>query len=204
MNIKEMLKNTLILFVITVAAGFLLGGVNELTKDTIALREQEATTQAYKNVFADAEAFEEISYAEDVQKRTEFDDAGFSAESINAVCVAKSADGSTLGYVVTVTSSEGYGGDIVFTVGIRNDGTVNGISLLTINETAGLGMNAEKVLVPQFANKQVDFFEYTKTGAVANNEIDAISGATITTRAITNGVNLGMYYFHNYLEGGAN
>ena len=58
-----------------------------------------------------------------------------------------------LGYVLTVTTHEGYGGDIQFTVGVRNDGTLNGISLLSISETAGLGMQAGDVLVPQFADK---------------------------------------------------
>lgn len=50
-------------------------------------------------------------------------------------------------------------------------------------------MNAEKVLIPQFAGKQVPLFAYTKTGSTSDNEIDAISGATITTNAFVNGVN---------------
>ena len=48
------------------------------------------------------------------------------------------------GYVVTATDGDGYGGDIQITVGIQKDGTISGISFLSISETAGLGMNAQK------------------------------------------------------------
>ena len=68
-------------------------------------------------------------------------------------------------------------------------------------------MQAEDVLVPQFAGRNAYPFVYSKTGAAADNEIDAISGATITTSALTNGVNAGLYYFQSELdskaEGGA-
>ena len=105
--------------------------------------------------------------------------------------------------MLTVTTHEGYGGDISFTLGIQNDGTLNGISLLSISETPGLGMQAGDVLVPQFAGKNAYPYAYTKTGAAQDNEIDAISGATITTSAVTNGVNAGVYYFQTALLSGA-
>ena len=61
----------------------------------------------------------------------------------------------------------------------------------------------EEVLKPQFADKNAESFEYVKTGAAGENQIDAISGATITTHAVTNGVNAGLYYFREVLmEGG--
>jgi len=104
------------------------------------------------------------------------------------------------GYVITVITHEGYGGDIQFTMGVNNDGSLNGISLLSISETPGLGMQAEDVLVPQFAGRSAYPFEYTKTGAAAENQIDAISGATITTNAVTDGVNAGLYYFLSELQ----
>lgn len=97
--------------------------------------------------------------------------------------------------MITVTDHEGYGGDIQFSMGIAMDGTLNGISLLSISETAGLGMKAGDILVPQFADKKVESFTYTKSGATNDSEIDAISGATITTKAIVNGVNAGLEYF---------
>ena len=80
---------------------------------------------------------------------------------------------------------------------------MNGMSILDIAETAGLGMRAEDVLKPQFAGKQVEKFEYTKSGATSEDQIDAISGATITTNAVTNGVNAGLYYFQTELRGGS-
>ena len=111
-------------------------------------------------------------------------------------------DGNELGYVITVTDKEGYGGDITLTVGIKSDKTVNGISILTINETAGLGMEAkEKSFKKQFEDKKVDRFVYTKD-AVAENEIDVISGATITTNAVTGGVNTAIICFEYLTDGG--
>ena len=71
---------------------------------------------------------------------------------IDKALEAKDGSGTLLGYVLTVTSREGYGGDITFTMGIRLDGTLNGISILSISETAGLGMKAEAVLKPQFSS----------------------------------------------------
>ena len=83
------------------------------------------------------------------------------------------------------------------------DGTVNGIKILSISETAGLGMRAtEESFYGQFAGRKVENFSYTKTGATADDEIDAISGATITTRAMTNGVNAGLAYFSEGLVKG--
>ena len=81
-------------------------------------------------------------------------------------------------------------------MGIDNEGTVKGIELLKISETAGLGMKAkEDAFRNQFAGKNVTQFSYTKTGAASDFEIDAISGATITTKAVTNAVNAGLEYF---------
>ena len=104
--------------------------------------------------------------------------------------------------MIILTSHDGYNGDIQFSMGLRKDGTLNGISLLAISETPGLGMRAEEVLKPQFAEKQVAGFSYTKSGAVSDDQIDAISGATITTNAVVESVNAGLWYFQNVLEGG--
>jgi len=199
---KDMIKNAAILLAITVIAGAVLGLVYQTTKDTIAASEEQAKKDAYLEVFADATDFTAVPDYMNDANRLKLDDAGYSAESIDELLKATDASGNELGYVFTVTTKEGYGGDITFTVGIRNDGTVNGISILTIKETAGLGMNAEKVLKPQFAGKNVNKFAYSKTGAVADNEIDAISGATITTNAFTNGVNCALTYFYDVIGGG--
>lgn len=200
---KEVIKNTFIMLIITIVAGGILGFVYDSTKDVIAKQEEEKKILAYKTVFSDAEDFNELSLEVDDSLKSSFAEAGFAAEDIDGLVVAKSATGENLGYILLITTHEGYGGDISFTMGVRNDGTLNGISLLSISETAGLGMEAGKVLVPQFKDRKATQFTYTKTGALQPDEIDAISGATITTNAITNGVNLGLYYFNEFL-GGAN
>lgn len=198
---KEMMKNTGILLAITLISGLLLGVVYQVTKEPIAEQEAKAKQEACQEVFADAASFEAVELAP-VDEST-WNSEGYGQESIDEVMAAKDSAGSVLGYVITVTTKEGYGGDIQFTMGVRSDGTVNGISLLSISETAGLGMRAEEVLKPQFADKQVEKFEYTKSGAASENQIDAISGATITTNAVTNGVNSGLYYFRTVLGGGS-
>ena len=77
--------------------------------------------------------------------------------------------------------------------GIRENGTqkvVSGIDFLEINETAGLGMKAtEPAFKEQFQNKAVESFELTKDGAVEEYQVDALSGATRTSNAVTNAVN---------------
>ena len=198
---KEMMKNTGILLAITLIAGLLLGLVYQVTKEPIAEQEAKAKQEACQEVFADAASFEAVELTA-VDEGT-WSSEGYGQESVDEVMAALDSAGSTLGYVITVTTKEGYGGDIRFTMGVRTDGTVNGISLLAITETAGLGMRAEEVLKPQFAGKQVEKFEYTKSGATSEDQIDAISGATITTNAVTNGVNAGLYYFQTELRGGS-
>lgn len=194
---KEMLKNAGILFAITVIAGAVLGAVYQITKEPIAQAEAEAAMKAYKEVFADAADFTEIEVKTDVLAS-----GGYVQTDINHVLEAKGTDGSVLGYVLVITNHEAYNGDIQFTLGVANDGTTNGISILAISETPGLGMEAESVLQPQFANKKVAQFVYTKNGAVTDEQVDVISGATYTTNSITNGVNAGLYYFRTVLEGG--
>lgn len=194
---REMLKNAGILLAITVIAGFVLGAVYQITKEPIALAKEAAAMAAYKEVFADAADFNELEVKADALVQ-----GGIVGSDINNVFEALGSDGTLLGYVLVVTNHEGYGGDIQFSIGIANDGTTNGISILTIAETPGLGMEAESVLKPQYAGKNVTQFVVTKTGAASDEQIDAISGATITSNAVTNGVNAGLYYFQNVLGGG--
>lgn len=196
-----MIKDAIILFAITLIAGLMLGVVYDITKEPIANQQAKAKQEACKNVFTSASSFEAI-VSEDGP--TAYMVAGVESNvTIDEVLSAVDESGNLLGYVITVTDHEGYGGDIQFSMGIQTDGTLNGIALLSISETAGLGMKAGDVLVPQFVNKKVEYFTYTKTGSTNDSEIDAISGATITTEAIINGVNTGLALFHSgMLEGG--
>lgn len=199
-DISGMFKDTAILLIITLVSGLLLALVYQITKEPIAAQKEKAKQEACKEVFADAASFEGVEFTQpDMAAWTE---AGYAQESIDEIMAAKDGSGNVLGYVITVTTKEGYGGDIKFSIGIRQDGLVNGISILEISETAGLGMRAEEVLKPQFADKNVEQFEYSKSGAVSEDQVDAISGATITTNAVVNGVNAGLYYFQTELKGG--
>ena len=190
---KQMIRDSLILFAITLIAGLLLGGVYAITKNPIAKTQEDKKNEAYQAVFTDAAEFTEVTDAADAQQILA--DAGYTKDRIDEVKAAMDADGNILGYVMTITSSEAYGGELQLAMGIRMDGTVNGISFLSLSETIGLGMEAKKPDVQeQFAGKQVEQFVYSKTGAAADNEIDALSGATITTNAVTNAVNAGICY----------
>lgn len=197
---KSIIKDSLILFAITIIAGFLLGWVYDITKEPIAHQKEIAKANACKAVFENADTFvpADITLTEA--------EMSFEGGDIEEVLSARDVSGNALGYVLTVTSHEGYGGDITFLIGIQNDGTVNGISFTSISETAGLGMKAKNAeFKDQFNNKKVESFVFTKSGAAADNEIDAISAATITTSAVTGSVNGALDFFYQYLDeqGGA-
>ena len=198
---NKIIKDALALTLITLVAGVALGGVYEITKDPIAKQEAQAKAEAYEQVFTDAAAFEAVEM-DDTLTKTIRDQEGYKAQSIEEVMRAEDQSGETLGYAFTVVTSEGYGGDIQFSMGVQNDGTLNGISILSIGETAGLGMNADTpAFKDQFVGKQVEKLQYTKNGATQDDEINAISGATVTTNAMTNGVNAGLCAFR-VMEGG--
>lgn len=201
---NKIIKDALALTLITLVAGVALGGVYEITKDPIAKQEAQAKAEAYEQVFTDVAAFEEVEMDDTLIQtiRDQLDQEGYKAQSIEEVMRAEDQSGETLGYAFTVVTSEGYGGDIQFSMGVQNDGTLNGISILSIGETAGLGMNADTpAFKDQFVGKQVEKLQYTKNGATQDDEINAISGATVTTNAMTNGVNAGLCAFR-VMEGG--
>lgn len=199
---NRIIKDTLAITVITLVSGLLLGIVNDITAGPIAKQEAKAKEEAYKAVFAEADSFEALMSGEDSGLEAYLDENGYGAQNIDEVMLAKDSSGNELGYAFTVTTSEGYGGDIQFAMGVMEDGTLNGISILSIGETAGLGMRATTDdFKNQFKDKKVEKFTYTKTGAKAEDELDALSGATITTNAMTNGVNAGLCAFR-YEKGG--
>ena len=198
----KIIKDAAALLVITLVAGFLLGFVYDVTLEPI--KDQEALSQkkAYQEVFADAADFKEKDVDSDAIASYLIEN-GWNKQTIDRVAEAMDGNGEKMGYVITVTDSEGYGGDITFSLGIRMDGTTNGISILSISETAGLGMKADtEDFRNQFKEKKTEAFISTKSGAQSEEEIDALSGATITTNAIVNGVNAGLCAFR-YLKGGS-
>ena len=202
---KKIMKNTAILTAITLVAGILLGLVYEITKAPIAAAHEDAKQKAYKVVLTDAASFEAYDEFDADQAAAILEKAGLSGCEIFEVASARDESGEQMGSVVTVITHEGYGGDIKISVGILADGTVKGIEMLAIGETAGLGMKAaEAEFKDQFKDKNVPAFAYTKTGETGDDKIDALSGATITTNAVTNAVNSALVYFQNELGGSVN
>jgi electron transport complex protein RnfG len=194
---KGIVKDCIVLFVITLIAGLLLGVVHEVTKAPIAAQEAKTKMEAQQGVFADAQEFNQLDIDSTIASTVETNGV-----TVDEVYDALDGSGQHAGYVVQATSPNSYGGDVTLMVGITADGTCNGYSLLTINDTAGLGMNAKKdEFKDQYAGKQVEAFEVTKTGATSDEQIDAISGATITSKAVTEAVNTCLAYA-NALEGG--
>ena len=148
--------------------------------------------EAWQTVFSDVslEDFKAVDVDKEAADKTAAD-LGIKA-TVDEVCEAADE-----GYVVTVTDKEGYGGDIQITVGVTKDGTVSGVSILSISETAGLGMRAtEAKFQEQYVGKNTDKFYVSKDGG-EGEPIDAISGATITSRAFTGAVNTAIGYCKN-------
>lgn len=195
---STILKDAIALFVITLVAGALLGLVNQITKEPIAAAGLKAKNEAYQNVFADGNAFEA-----DEELNKKLADATFDGAEISEILVTKDKDNNSIGYVMSLVAKEGYGGDITFAIGVKVDGTMTGFSVLSHSETAGLGANCTtESFQSQFKGVTGPEISYSKTGKSADNEIDAISGATITTKALTVAVNAGLGFLNDngYLE----
>lgn len=179
-DLKEVLVPTISLFLICTIVTALLAGTNAITAPMIEQLQIETENKTKAQVLSTATGFSEAKTASlDGVDYTYYE--GYD-ESKNIV-----------GYVFT-TSSKGYGGDIVTMVGVNGDGAVNGIDFLTISETAGLGMNADKdEFKSQFIGKSGEIG--VNKNAPAENEIQALTGATITSKAVTNAVNIALALF---------
>lgn len=200
---SQMVKNTIKLCVITLVAGILLSAVYEVTKVPRKKQEEKTQQQAYKKVFSQADSFQELSYIGQEDEEQVYKSAqeyiGSKGEGavlterevrIDKVVYAYEKE-ECKGCVVTVTSKEGFGGDIQFTVGVTKEGMISGVSMISISETAGLGMKAkENSFLNQYKQEEkVAQFTVTKKEEEGADKIDAISNATITTNAVTKGVN---------------
>ncbi len=194
---SALLRDAIALFLITLVSGLGLSYVYEITKEPIKAQEIQKSIEANKSVFTDASSFEEDTQLTELAKTTELTSlsADYQGVTIDAINQALDSSNQLVGYNITVSTSAGYKDGINFVFGYSLDGTITGIEFLGIKETAGLGMKAaEPEFKNQFLNKQVKQFVVTKTGAAAENEIDALSGATITSRAVTNAINAGIAF----------
>ena len=198
---NKIVKNTLILTAITVVSGLLLGVVYDITKEPIAQAQENTKQEAYRAVLSDASSFEAVDFDADSASSL-LSENGYTSDEITGVVEGTDDNGETVGYVISVQSGEAYDGTLELSVGIATDGTVKGVEMLDISETAGLGMKADEAeFKDQFKDKNVEKFTYTKTGEDGDDMIDAISGATITTNAVTNAVDSALVYYQNELGG---
>lgn len=204
---KSVVKAIAAIFVITLVMGAALGLVYNVTKDPIEKSNEKAKEEAYQKVMPDADqiqAFEDGGLSYDAFNEY-LEKNGFDDVTLDEVCLGfNSTTKNIVGFIVVVTNSSGYGGDIQMAVGIDMwTGNITGVAFLEIGETVGLGMEAKnQEFLDQFIGKGVANFTYTKTGSTAPNEIDALSGATITTSAVTDGINAALRVYIAILQGG--
>ena len=166
---KQIIKNTAILLAVTVVAAVALSFVYELTEEPIARAEQEARVEAYQAVYADV-TFNTL--AEEKTLLREYNATLTDGTTVNELLTAVAADGKQAGYVLSV-SAKGYGGPVTIALGIDLGGTVVGYAVLSHSESPGFGANCEN------ADVKAQFLGITDAA-----QLDGISGATITTKAL--------------------
>ena len=200
MKKDSFVKDAIVLTAITLVSGLLLGGVYGLTKQRIYEANMASTIESYHKVM-DAESYDEESMTDALEKaKTDGTvSAGNGGAELLSAVAAKDAGGEAIGYIVKGQAA-GYGGNVIVVVGVTPDLKVSGISFPeTLPETAGLGQKAtEPEFYKQFAGKGTKL-SVKKGGGAGENEIDAISGATITSTAVTNTVNAATQFIGDYV-----
>lgn len=194
---NTLVHDTIAIFLITLVAGVLLGGVYQMTKETIKQREEAATNEAYAAVYKDASFKEDDAvtkakdaFNEDLKAGKVESQAGYNLSDVEITDIRVADKG---GYVLT-TSGKGYGGAVKIALGVNDQGEIIGIQVTDCtNETPGLGQNSSK----EEWNGQFKEASTTKEAVVDKDkegakgevtEISAISGATITSRAVSRAV----------------
>ena len=189
---KDMFKLGLNLLIISAVAALLLALTNSVTASTIAQRNEQANAEARKLVLESAQDFEQVKDAKtDNSKGVE----------VSEIYEAKDASGNTVGYTLKVLPS-GYGGTIELMVGIDSaKGQVSGINVVSNSDTAGLGAKStDPEFSDQYKGKPLEELSVLKNGTPGDTEIKAISGATITSTAVTNGVDAAIEVYNNSLK----
>ncbi|MFA5524429.1 MAG: RnfABCDGE type electron transport complex subunit G [Tissierellales bacterium] len=189
---REIIKLGLILFVITAIAATLLAFANEATSEKIAQVQEQENNKARQEVLPSAEKFEPLD-------ESEFNAIVTENNKIKEVFTGKNSADELVGYTIKARSS-GYGGDIEIITGISVDGQVTGMKVVSHSETPGLGANSTKPeFKNQFVGKQTSSNISVVKSAPKDSEIQAISGATITTMSVADGVNMAIDVFTSKL-----
>lgn len=165
----KFLKPAIVLLVVGVIAAAALGFTNEATKDIIEKQRADARNSAMKAIIPEAEAFEQIGETK--------------------VYNAKDGAGNIVGGIV-FTYPNGFGGPVEVITGVGTDGTVKGVRIGSHTETPDLGSRAtEPKFYEQFAGLSTSKdIVVIKVGTPGDNEIAAISGATVTSNGVVEGV----------------
>lgn len=174
-NTGFILKLAAILFAIAFVCSLILVVCNNVTEPVILKLQEETEEAAKKDVLPEADGgFEEIT--------------AIKAEGITNIYSGKDKNGNVVGYCFKADPS-GFGGKVQLIVGVNANGEVTGVNITEMSETPGLGANANnKEWLSQFVGKNGEI-TVVKTGNAKDNEINAISGATITSKAVSRGVN---------------
>ena len=199
-------KPVVVLAVITLIAGLALSGVYAMTKQTIEDQKRAASAASYQVVVPDADHFDVDEALDQAVEALGGNVYGtdYGRVKINEAFVGKTADDAVAGYAFSVTTSDGFDGDVTVAVGIQPDGTVNGISFTELHETPGMGMRVdEDEFKGQFSGRNVEKFTLNKAGgSTEDDQIDTVSGASTTSGAVVNAVNAALDFFRATVKGG--
>lgn len=179
---KDIIKPVCVLLAICVIIPLALSLTNKVTADKIAELEEKNSRETMANLI-EADEFTE----------NELEDGG---ESFTYYIAVK--DGETVGFIFK-TAEKGYGGDVSVMTAVNPDGTVKSVAILDVsNETPGLGQNAAKEsFYTQYEGKKSGI-SLLKNGAdSAKNEVNAVTGATITSTAVNKAVNTALEQFES-------
>ena len=181
MDPKYIIKLTVTLFVTCVIVAGLLGLVNSVTEGPIAEKHKTKTAAAIQEVLPEMEGSPAV-----VELTDEMTAAASGAGATITEAYEAQAGGSVIGYALKIVAS-GSQGNIEMMVGVDAEGAVTGVSIVKNSETSGIGskvMSNENGVLDQFIGKSAA----DGTLSVGKN-VDAISGATVSSRGVTTGVN---------------
>lgn len=186
---STLVKDTLILGLITLVAGFSLALAYEITAPIIAETKAMAQAESYKAVYAEAEKF--VSNDELKDKSGElFTSDAYGTIVINEVFAVEDAAGNAAGHVMSISTRGGYNGNITLSLGYSSEGILTGMEILESGETPGFGAKAsEPEFKGQFSGQQAESFTAGKAEGDGQVEVDGITGATITTTAVIKAIN---------------
>ena len=183
MDPKYIIKLTVTLFITCVVVAGALGFVNKITAPNIADINKAKTEEAMKAVVADPEA---STFSDPLEITPEMVAAAASAGGSVTEAYAVEAGGAAAGHALKIVAS-GSQGSIEMMVGLDAEGVVTGVSVVKNAETAGIGskvMENENGVLDQFIGKSAADGELS-----VGKNVDAITGATVSTRGVTSGVN---------------